>query len=183
MLALSETPPGRVPALLLLGTGVALGWWLVPDFWKVAAYGAISGLAAGLLILGPGFRAAMRLVAILDPVRTPEFTVGGTLFIIVGVGGGMGAIFAIAGAMLGKGFGLPWAAAGLIPAALVMAIIAFSSDLRGEILGLGAGPWVNIPVFGGVALGYGLASMRIVSGLERRKEQKKAVMGDVRVPA
>ena len=169
--------------MLLLGTGVALGWWLVPDFWKVAAYGAISGLAAGLLILGPGFRAAMRLVAILDPVRTPEFTVGGTLFIIVGVGGGMGAIFAIAGAMLGKGFGLPWAAAGLIPAALVMAIIAFSSDLRGEILGLGAGPWVNIPVFGGVALGYGLASMRIVSGLERRKEQKKAVMGDVRVPA
>jgi hypothetical protein len=168
---------------LVLGIGIALGWWLVPGFWRVALNGIIGGVIAGLIILGPGLRAAMRLVAILDPVRTPEFTLDGTMFLIVLVGGGMGGIFGVAGAMLRTGFGLRLPTAGLIPALLVMAIIAFSSDLRAELLGLGAGPWVNIPLFGGVALAYGLATMRIVSGLERRRKQRKVVIGDVRVPA
>ena len=67
-LAVSELlGPGWSMAVLLMGIGA--GWLLVPGFWRSSLYGAIGGVVAGLLILGPGLRIAMRVVAIVDPVR------------------------------------------------------------------------------------------------------------------
>ena len=60
--------------------------------------GAVAGAVAGVLVLGIGLRLAMRVVAITDPTRTPEFSVGGTAFILVGIGVMLGAF---AGAYLG----------------------------------------------------------------------------------
>jgi hypothetical protein len=55
-------------AIVILGFGA--GWLLVPGFWRSFGLGAIAGAMAGLLVLGPGLRIAMRVVAILDPVRS-----------------------------------------------------------------------------------------------------------------
>ena len=79
-----------VGSMVVVLVGVGAGVLLVPGFWRSSLHGAIGGVAAGLLVLGPGLRIAMRVVAILDPVRSPEFTVGGTMLIIIGVGVVMG---------------------------------------------------------------------------------------------
>jgi hypothetical protein len=86
---------GPVWSMAVILIGIGAGWLLVPGFWRSSLYGAIGGVVAGLLVLGPGLRIAMRVVAILDPVRSPEFTVGGTMFIIIGVGVMMGGIFGV----------------------------------------------------------------------------------------
>ena len=111
----------------------------------------------------------MRVVAILDPVRTPEFTVGGTIFIIIGVGVMMGGMFGVIGNIARVGFNIPSRGAGLVPAVLVMLLIGLDSELRSEIVELGAGPWLNIPMFGAVAVGYGALWTRVVTRLERRR--------------
>jgi hypothetical protein len=170
-LAVSELlSPVWSMAVILIGIGA--GWLLVPRFWRGALYGAIGGVVAGLLVLGPGLRVAMRVVAIIDPVRSPEFTVGGTMFIIIGVGVMMGGIFGVIGNIARVGFNIPSRAAGLVPAVLVMLLIALDSELRSEIVVLGAGPWLNIPMFGAVALGYGALWIRVVTRLERRRIDK-----------
>jgi hypothetical protein len=170
-LAASELmSPAWSIAVFLIGIGA--GWLLVPGFWHGALHGAIGGVIAGLLALGPGLRLAMRVVAILDPVRSPEFTVGGTMFIIIGVGVVMGGIFGVIGNVARGGFGIPSGAAGLVPALLVMLMIGLDSELRGEIVGLGAGPWLNIPMFGAVAVGYGALWTRVVTRLEKRRIEK-----------
>jgi len=153
--------------------GIGAGWLLVPGFWRSSLHGAVAGVAAGLLVLGPGLRIAMRVVAILDPVRSPEFTVGGTMFIIVGVGVVMGGIFGIIGNVARGGLGIPSGAAGLVPALLVMLMISLDSELRSEIVGLGKGPWLNIPMFGAAAVGYGALWTRVVTRLEMRRIEKK----------
>ena len=153
--------------------GIGAGWLLVPGFWRSSLHGAVAGVAAGLLVLGPGLRIAMRVVAILDPVRSPEFTVGGTMFIIVGVGVVIGGIFGIIGNVARGGLGIPSGAAGLVPALLVMLMISLDSELRSEIVGLGKGPWLNIPMFGAAAVGYGALWTRVVTRLEMRRIEKK----------
>jgi hypothetical protein len=157
-------------AVVLIGMGA--GWLLVPGFWRSLLTGAIGGVVAGLLVLGPGLRIAMRVVAILDPVRTPEFTVGGTLFIIIGVGAMMGGIFGVIGNIARVGFNIPSRGAGLVPAVLVILLIGLDSELRSEIVELGAGPWLNIPMLGAVAVGYGALWTRVVTRLERRRIEK-----------
>jgi len=134
---------------------------------------------AGLLVLGPGLRIAMRVVAIIDPVRSPEFTVGGTMLIIIGVGVVMGGIFGVFGNVARSGFGIPSGAAGLVPALLVMLMIGLDSELRSEIVELGAGPWLNIPMFGAAAVGYGALWTRVVTRLEMRRIEKKVRHGTV----
>ena len=171
-LAVSERL-GPVWSLAVVLIGIGAGWLLVPGFWRSSMYGVIGGVVAGLLVLGPGLRIAMRVVAIIDPVRSPEFTLGGTMFIIIGVGVMMGGIFGVIGNVARSGFGIPSGAAGLVPALLVMLMIGLDSELRSEIIKLGAGPWLNIPMFGAVALGYGALWTRVVTRLEMRRIEKK----------
>jgi hypothetical protein len=161
-------------AVFLIGIGVA--WLLIPGFWRTLLHGAIGGVIAGLLVLGPGLRIAMRVVAIFDPIRSPEFTVGGTLFIIVGIGGMMGGIFGLFGNVARRGFGIGRRGAGLVPAFLVILMIGLDTELRGEIVELGAGPWLNIPMFAAAALGYGALWSRVVTRLEMRHVEKSATM-------
>lgn len=170
-LAVSELL-GPVWSMAMVLIGVGAGWLLVPGFWRSLLTGAIGGVVAGLLVLGPGLRIAMRVVAILDPVRTPEFTVGGTIFIIVGVGVMMGGMFGVIGNIARVGFNIPSRGAGLVPAVLVMLLIGLDSELRSEIVELGAGPWLNIAMFGAVAVGYGALWSRVVTRLERRRIEK-----------
>ena len=170
-LAVSELL-GPVWSMAVVLIGIGAGWLLVPGFWRSLLTGAIGGVVAGLLVLGPGLRIAMRVVAILDPVRTPEFTVGGTIFIIVGVGVMMGGMFGVIGNIARVGFNIPSRGAGLVPAVLVMLLIGLDSELRSEIVELGAGPWLNIPMFGAVAVGYGALWTRVVTRLERRRIEK-----------
>jgi hypothetical protein len=158
-------------AVFLIGIGAA--WLLIPGFWRTLLHGAIGGLIAGLLVLGPGLRIAMRVVAIFDPIRSPEFTVGGTLLIIVGIGGMMGGIFGLFGNVARRGFGIGPHGAGLVPALLVILMIGLDTELRGEIVELGAGPWLNIPMFAAAALGYGALWNRVVIRLEMRRVEKK----------
>lgn len=125
----------------------------------------------------------MRVVAIIDPVRSPEFTVGGTMFIIIGVGVIMGGILGVIGNIARSGFDIPSRWAGLVPAVLVMLMIGLDSELRGEIVELGAGPWFNIPMFGAVAVGYGTVWIWIVHRLEmRRIERRERVTKPETVP-
>jgi hypothetical protein len=157
-------------AVVLMGIGA--GWLLVPGFWPVSLHGVIGGAAAGLIVLGPGLRFAMRVVAILDPVRTPVFTVGGTMFIIIGVGVIMGGVFGVFGNVARRGFGIPRVGAGLVPALLVMVMIGLDGELRSEIVELGAGPLLNTAMFGAVALGYGALWTQIVTRLEMRSVEQ-----------
>jgi hypothetical protein len=168
-LAVSELL-GPVWSMAVVLIGIGAGWLLLPGFWRSSLYGAIGGVMAGLLVLGPGLRIAMRVVAIIDPVRSPEFTVGGTMFIIIiGVGVVMGAIFGVIGNIVRGGFNIPSRGAGLVPAVLVMLMLGLDSELRSEIVELGAGPWLNIPMFGAVAIGYGALWTRVVTRLERKR--------------
>jgi len=157
-------------AVVVLGIGA--GWLLVPRFWRGVIYGGIAGVIAGLLVLGPGLRVAMRVVAMVDPARSPEFTIGGTMFIIVGIGAVMGGIFGVFGNVSRIGFNIPSRVAGLVPALLVVTMIGLDSELRGEILELGVGPWLNIFMFGAVAIGYGWVWARIVGRLEKGRLAK-----------
>jgi hypothetical protein len=111
----------------------------------------------------------MRVVAVVDPVRSPEFTFGGTMFIIIGIGAVMGGIFGVLGNVARIGFNIPTRAAGLVPALLVVTMIGLDSELRGEIIELGIGPWLNIPMFGAVAIGYGAVWALAVARFERRR--------------
>ncbi|MGH8928896.1 MAG: hypothetical protein ACRDWH_11130 [Acidimicrobiia bacterium] len=128
----------------------------------------MAGAVAGLLVLGPGLRLAMRVVAILDPIRPQEFSVEGTLFILIGIGAMFGGVFGVIGSISRVGFGLPTRAAGSIPAVLVGVMIGLDSELRSEIVELGAGPWLNIPMFAAVAIAYGLAWTGFMTRFERR---------------
>ena len=164
---------GPAWSIAVVVIGIGAGWLLIPGFWPVSLNGAIGGVAAGLLVLGPGLRIAMRVVAILDPSRSPEFTIGGTMFIIIGVGVMMGGTFGVFGNVARRGFGIPSGAAGLIPAFLVMLMIGLDGELRSEIVELGAGPWLNIPMFGAAALGYGALWTRIMARLDMRREKNE----------
>lgn len=174
-----------VVALPLLAVAVALAWWFADGFWKTAAFGLVGGVIAGVLIMGPGFRLAMRVVAIMDPIRRPEFSVGGTMFIIIGIGGIFGGIFGIVGNLIHKVFPLTsFVKSGVVLAGLFMTILLFNSDLRAEFFELGGGPWVNIPMFGFFALGYGIAAMAFAQRAEERTTGGiPAVIEENKVPA
>ncbi|MGF1618745.1 MAG: hypothetical protein ACFCU2_13225 [Acidimicrobiia bacterium] len=158
-------------AVFLIGVGAA--WLLMPGFWRSVFHGAIGGVVAGLLILGPGLRLAMRVVAILDPIRSPEFTFGGTMFIIVGIGAIFGGIFGAFGGLARRGFGIPLRGAGIVPALLVALMIGLDTELRSEIIELGVGPWLNVPMFAAVAVGYGALWALVITRLEAQGLRKK----------
>ena len=156
---------GGVPSVIIALISVAFAWRLTPRFWWTISRGALAGAVAGLLVLGPGWRFAMRVVAILDPIRAPEFTIDGTMFILLFVGAILGGLFGAMTAPIQRAFSMEWQAAALIPALLAMTLIVTSQSLRTELMELGLGGWFNIPLFGGVALAYGLATTRIIHRL------------------
>jgi hypothetical protein len=152
---------GPFAALLTIGLGVLLGWKLVPRFFLTLIAAGFAGALAGGVIIGIGFRVAMRIVALLEPSRIPEFSVGGTLFIVVMIGGIFGGVFGIVASFARKGIGVGRIGGTLIAAGFVMAFLLIDSETRKELLHLGAGAWFNIPMFGSIALGYGYASQWI----------------------
>lgn len=163
---------GPVAALSTIGLGVLFGWKLVPRFFLTVIAAGFAGALAGGVIIGIGFRIAMRVVALLEPSRIPEFSVGGTLFIVVGIGGIFGGIFGIVTSFTRKGFGVGRIGGTVFAAGLVMAFILIDSETRKELLHLGAGGWLNIPMFGSIALGYGYASQWIFDRVEPEVTQE-----------
>lgn len=146
----------------------------IPGFAVSAVRGLVAGAAAGFFVLGVGFRLAMRVVAITDPARTPEFSVGGTIFILVGIGLMLGAF---TGAYLGGfrellGLGAPSVA---LAATVALSFILFGdSEVRSELFELGLGAWLNVPMFWSILFTYGLAQHGIVHRLDRRAARRRA---------
>jgi hypothetical protein len=182
LLATMDIPEGPI-SLAIIAVAVALAWRFTDGFWKTVALGLVGGVVAGVLIMGPGFRLAMRVVAIMDPTRSPEFSVGGTLFIIVGIGGIFGGIIALTGNLIRKAVPITSVVTGgMVLAGILMAMLLVESDLREEFLELGGGPWVNIPMFAVVATGYGIAAVTITDRLKMQADQRAVTEGE-KVPA
>lgn len=173
---------GPLGIALSVGT-VALAWWQMPRFWRFAVTGLIGGAVSGLLILGVGFRLAMRVVAMLDPFRTPELTLEGTMLILVGIGAVFGGILGMLGHFLRAATETRTATvSGIFPASGVMVLLFASTDLRAELFELGAGAWLNIPMFGLIAVLYGIYAMRIADRVESRWARGRSVKESVQVP-
>lgn len=153
---------------------LAAGWRYVPGFWRTISSGALGGVIAGLLLLGPGFRLAMRVVAILEPTRAPEFTIGGTLFIVVFIGGMFGGIIAVGAALVRRGLGVSGPLTAGLMTVTIMGILLVDSELRSEFVDLGAGPWLNIPMFGAVVVLYGLAANRVGDMVEKKGSRQQS---------
>lgn len=178
--AMGDFVSGDIGLVLILLAAVA-AWRYVDGFWRIVVAGLVGGAVAGLLILGPGFRLAMRAVAIMDPVHPEEFSVGGTLFIVVGIGAIMGGITGLTAHLARRAFGIASAVvAGSLLAVLEMAGLTFlSGDVSRELFELGISPWINIPLFGLFTLGYGIAAMAVADKAEAamfsrsRKEREK----------
>ncbi len=152
---------GAIAALLVV-------WRFLPHFWRTVAMGALAGLIAGVLVLGPGFRLAMRVVAILDPVRVPEFTIDGTFFIMIFVGAILGVFGGLSYAFFDRGLGASRTVTSLLVSTLMMGFLLLDPGLRQELFELGVGPWVNIPMFGLVTFLYASLTGAIHARLQRR---------------
>jgi len=164
---------GNGVALLVIVVAAVVGWVLVPGFWRTFGVGLRAGGIAGALMLGPGFRLAMRVVAILD-IRRVEFTLGGTFFIILGVGVIFGGMVGIAAVFLRTGLAWSgWVTTGLMTAS-IMGLLLVDTGLRSEFVELGAGPWMNIPMFATVTVGYGLATNRLIDRFKARSSGREA---------
>ena len=126
----------------------------MPGFWRTLIRGAIAGGLAGVLVLGPGYRLAMRIVAILDDGTTPEFTIEGTLFLIVGIGAMFGGIVSTGVTLITRTFDTRrWVAVSALTA-LTIGTLFFDSETFSELTDLGLGPAFNMPMFLGVTLAW-----------------------------
>lgn len=154
--------------LPLLGLAGLVIWRELEGFWPALFGGMVGGAVAGLLILGPGFRLAMRAVAIMDAAHPEEFTLEGTLFIVVGIGAIMGGITAMVFQVARRVFRVGSAiVAGSALALTEMVVLTFfSGELSTELSDLGLGIWVNLPLFGLVTLGFGIAAMALADRAE-----------------
>lgn len=156
------------PVLLLLA--MAAAWRYTPRFWSTLVRGLVGGAIAGVLILGPGFRIAMRVVSIMDPIRPAEFTMEGTVFIVIFVGAMIGGVLGACGLLVRSALGVRSSVlAGVsLGVATIGLLLLTPGDIRTEFFELGGGPWVNIPMFGVFAVAYGIAAMAIADRLVRR---------------
>jgi hypothetical protein len=127
--------------------------------------------------MGVGFRMAMRVVALTDSTLTPEFTMDGTAFILLGIGLMLGSV---AGAYLG---GLRYLlvlrtiTVAFIATAAIIPLLFGGSEIRSELFELGLGGWVNIPMFTSIVFAYGWAQDVCARRLDRRAGRKRAVAG------
>ena len=144
---------------------LALGAVRMPGFFSSVFRGGVAGGIAGIAVLGVGMRLAMRLVAIADPVRATEFTLEGTLFLVLIFGGMFGAITGIWARASADALERPALAQALAFVA-VAAILVGDSEVRSEFVEVGAGVWVNAPMFTAVVLGYAITFHRL-SGWRR----------------
>jgi hypothetical protein len=171
LLLLTVLPDGPVPlAVITLAVTVSLAWWLTSGFWKTVALGAAGGVLAGLMILGPGWRVVMRMVAVWDPSMTPDFTIEGTVLTIILMLGALGGgVIGIVGNLARKGLRIRTIpTAGFITGVLLPGLLLTDGGLRGELTDLGGGLWINLPMFGTVAVLYGMAAMYMADRLEAR---------------
>lgn len=167
--------------LPLLAVSILAAWRWVPRFWRMAGAGLAGGVVAGVLVLGPAMRVAMRMVAVMDPNQTPEFTLGGTMFIIVGIGAIMGGVGAGSFYLLRHAAGIRSAvlAGTALGVWFTSQLVFFSGDISDEIFELGLGGWVNIPLFGLISVAYGIAAFAFADWLlsktskTRRSEREK----------
>ena len=83
-------------------------------------------------------------------------------------------LFGVLGAVARFGWSLSDRYAWAVPGGLVMLLLLLNDDLRGELFELGAGPWMNIPMFTVVAAVYGWVTMRVVARLDSRRRAKGA---------
>jgi hypothetical protein len=162
--------------LLLLVAALVVAWRSTPGFWRVVVGGVVGGAVAGLLILGPGFRMAMRVVALMDPTLAEEFSIAGTVFIVVGIGAIMGGAQAAVFQLARRAFGIEsavWSGA-LLGSTLMVDLTFFAGELSDELFELGAGAWVNIPLFGVIAIAFGIAAMAVADRAESVMFRRKA---------
>ncbi len=157
------------PLWVLSVVAIGVGWRYIPGFWRTVGFGLLGGAIAGVAVLGPGFRLSMRVVAILDPIRNVEFTLGGTLFIVIGVGLIIGGVFGLAAALLRRAFELPGRVMAVGMTAVIMGLLLADTGLRSEFVDLGAGPWLNIPMFGAVVFCYAIVANRLIDRFAQRK--------------
>lgn len=147
-------------ALAIVGGALIAGFRMVPRLWRTVGRGLVAGGLAGMLVLGPGFRLVMRVVAIVDPVRRPEFTLEGTLFLVLIIGLVFGAITAGWTTLVASSLRLPrWGGVSLVTAAALVQLFSDSEVMR-ELNELGAGLWMNAPMFLGVTALYGYLADR-----------------------
>ncbi len=166
---------GAIPITLLgfMGLFVTVvlflaAWKLIPGFWRITGRSLLAGLISGVLVLGPGLRLAMRLVAIADPNATPEFSVGGTIGIIVLIGGFLGSIYSVVAVYARTGFSTGKAVASGVVALALLGFVMASADLRDEIANLGLGAWMNIPMFAAIGFLHGWTSLSLYDRLSKR---------------
>lgn len=152
--------------LVVAGLAAGIAWRWIPGFWKTVASGAAGGALAGLVILAPGFRVAMRMVAIMDPSRSPEFSFSGTIFIMIMVGVVMGGLLGTAGILINRTTNIrSLTAGGGLLGLLTVGVLLGNSGLRRELINLGTGLWINLAMFGIVAIAYGIATMKMAARL------------------
>lgn len=166
--------PEYVPLAVTLAAIYVL-WRSVERFWRGVAGGLIGGVVAGVLILGPGFRLAMRAVAVMDPFRSPEFSIGGTLLIVIGIGAIMGAIAGSTFQVFRRAWPINSAVfgGGILALVEMISLVFFSGELSEEFFSLGISPWINIPMFGVVMLGFGVAAMAMADLAEQKMFPKR----------
>ncbi len=162
--------------ILVLLAAVASWRYMSGSFWRSVVAGLAGGAVAGLLILGPGFRLAMRAVALMDPIHPQEFSIGGTAFIVIGIGMIMGGVQGVTAQVARRALAIDSAVvAGLILAGIeLVSLVFFSGDLSQEFFDLGISPWVNIPLFGVFAVGYGIAAMAIADRVELKLMSRRS---------
>lgn len=178
LLALNRIPEWPL-ALVTVGGTVAFGWWLTSGFWRTVALGAVGGALAGLVVLGPGWRVAMRVVAIMDLFTSPEFSLGGTMFIIIVIGALSGGVMGSAGNLLRHAAGIRSATVSGLALGLVLSGMLLA-HLRDELTDLGGGVWVNLIMFGAVSILYGMSAMHVTDRLAARMARVAATTrGDV----
>lgn len=173
--------PSFLPALILLGLAIVLLRDL-PGWWRGMSHGLLAGLIAGIVVLTPGFRLAMRAVAIAEPTRQPMFSFDGTLVILLTVGCLAGAVVGAIGAVNIEVWRLRPGATWAFPALLMMALLFLVPDLRRELMTLGAGPWANIAMFGMVSAVYGWLATRLMTRFGARRASRVAAQQE-QVPA
>lgn len=165
LLAMQEIPEWRT-ALVIVGLTVAIAWRVTPDFWRLVRIGGTGGALAGLAVLGPGWRVSMRVVAIVDRYESPEFSLGGTALVIA-IGALIGGLIGVVGHLLRQVANLrsPFLSAATLGLLTVGSLVGrFSSDLSN----LGAGLWINLILFGVVAILYGLVAVVLTDRLAGR---------------
>src|SRR5690554_5243387 len=90
--------PSFLPALILLGLAIVLLRDL-PGWWRALFHGLFAGLIAGIFVLTPCFRLAMRAVVVAEPTRQSMFSFDGSLVILLSVGCLAGAVVCALGAV------------------------------------------------------------------------------------